>query len=270
MATTARLTRSTLARQSIGWQVKAASISKRGSHRDGNQDFTFAEDDAGIFGVADGVGGHAGGAEASELLCASLMGELLEADRVAVTDLDSAHKVIQRAVDAATEGMRELSRVCPTLSRMGTTVVFGWIVNGDFYYGHVGDSRLYLFRNNRLTQLTRDHSLVEELYSAGVISQSVCKTHPWRNILSRSVGASSRDARADVRQMQIREGDRLLFLTDGITDVLTDDAVRRAASAAVSPQELCRWLVGAAKNNQSADDMSCVVIDILKPFGPRN
>lgn len=217
----------------------------------------LADDPAGIFVAADGVGGHEGGAEASELLCAVVAGELLETDTAGNFHLGDAKAAFDRAVAIATDGMKELAQVCPAMSSM----VSAWYVKGNVYYAHAGDSRLYLLRGKRLQRLTVDDSMVEALCEAGVVSEQDRRTNVWRHVITRNIGPRSNDCRVHVDQLQIRHGDRLILTTDGITDTLYDDALASAANSANTPEELCQWLVRAAKEAGAQDDTSCVVVD---------
>ena len=246
------------------WRLKSAALTECGASRAHNQDHVLADDLAGIFVAADGVGGRDGGAEASELLCAVVAGELLETETVGNFRLSDAKAAFDRAVATATNGMKELGHVCPAMSSMATTLVSAWYVNDNVYYAHAGDSRLYLLRGKRLQRLTVDDSLVEALCQAGVVSETDRQTNVWRHVITRYIGPSSNDCRLHVDQLQVRNGDRLILTTDGITDTLYDDALAGAANSAFpfnTPEELCRWLVHAAKEAGAQDDTSCVVVD---------
>lgn len=253
---------STRVRRSQPWNIRAGFASQQGARRDRNQDHVLVETSAGVFALADGMGGHEGGAEASELLCAVLAGELMQADVRDDFNVRSAAEVFQAAISVAVDGMRELGRACPDLRRMGTTVVVGWIIDRTLYFGHVGDSRLYLCRDGKLTRLTKDHSFVEELCDRGVVSESGRHTNIWRHYLTRYVGPSSTDARLTVNQLDLADGDRLIFLTDGVTDSLSQETIRKAAEQACSAGELCRWLIAAARNAGAGDDTSCVAVEL--------
>ena len=242
-------------------KLSSASVSVRGRRREKNEDSVLAEDAAGLFAVADGMGGHVGGGEASALLCALMAGELMETDTTNGLDFAQASVTLDRAVSVAVDGMRDLVKSRPELCNMGTTLVFGWFLGSELYYAHSGDSRLYILRNDQLHRLTKDHSIVESLCESGVITESERSKCPLKHVITRYIGPASRDGRLDINSRPLRPADRLIFLTDGITDKLDDEAMRKAACFANSPRELCQWLRVAAQEAGAGDDLSCVVVE---------
>lgn len=242
-------------------EFRSARLSQRGVARDQNEDYALCEECAGVFAVADGLGGYEGGAAASELLCAVVAGELMETRTGPGFGIDDAKAALEGAISTAIDGMKEIANGNPTMASMGSTIVVAWLVNGHIYYAHAGDSRLYLLRNKGIRRLTCDDSMVERLCQEGAVSESDRRTNTWRHYLTRYVGPRSKDTRIHVDQIQIEPGDRLILLTDGITESLEDEAIRRAANLARTPAELCRWLSIAANSSGARDDMSCVAID---------
>ena len=244
-----------------GLSVSSAVVSEKGISRQENEDYALADDLAGVFVIADGMGGHEGGAEASQLVCSVIATELMEAKIDDEFSLADANFTFCNAISSALDVMRSVTDACPALHHMGCTLVVGWKVGRTMYYGHVGDSRLYLLRDRKLTKLTQDHSLVEELYKSGAISQEQISRHPWKHCITRHVGPASRDYRIDVGSLALQSGDRLVFLTDGISDVLKDESIGAAAMSARTPEELGQWLARAAQEADARDDRSCVVVD---------
>ena len=106
--------------------------------------------------------------------------------------LDNARAAFERAGKTALDGMKELAEVCPSMSSMGSTIVIAWFVNGNLYYGHAGDSRLYLLRAGSLLRLTDDHSLFEALRRASVVSEPDRRTNVWRHVITRYIGPRSK------------------------------------------------------------------------------
>lgn len=239
------------------WTTTSHAESIRGARRDHNADYVLDEPLAGIFAVADGMGQHAGGAEASELLCAVLAGELMETDTSGEFNLARARETLQAAILLAQDGMHELAEVCPCMRKMGSTLTVAWIVNGVLNYGNVGGSRLYLLRNKALARLTKDHAGVQSR-----CAQCAQGTNRGRHVITRYVGPSSPCSHLDVNCLKMQVGDRLVFVTSGITDVIDDDAIQNAANLAKSPAELCRWLQISASHADADDDTSCLVVDL--------
>lgn len=242
------------------WQLHSAKRSICGKRHVQKENSVVAEDAAGIFAVADGVGGYVGGAEASEFLCAVLTEELLECDLAGITP-SKIRRFLRLAVSTAIAGMKEIAKACPELSRMGTTLALGWVIDNRLFCAHAGDSRVYLHRAGRLRQLTTDHSFTESLRQALHLASDELRNHPYRNMITRSIGPNSSDSRLEVSCFRLKPCDRLLFLTDGITNFVESESLERLASQTQSPEELCDKLLRVATDAGAHDDLSCVVVD---------
>ena len=245
----------------LSWWLESASLSVCGAERDHVEDCVIANDESGIYGVADGVGGCYGGAEASGQVCESFINALKETDISAPFTVADAKAAFDRALDQALLLMAKQVRHRMELSKMGTTLAIGWIVEGRLYYAHAGDSRIYLLRKGELVRLTKDHSFLEELRQSGQFSEPELAQHPYRNAILRCIGPASRDSRLDVSSLWLRPHDRLLFLTDGITDVVSDKQIAALAEEVTHRKTLCEVLVKSAQRGGSQDDLSCVVAD---------
>ena len=245
----------------VRWVFQSAAKTMCGVRRAHDQDFVLAEDAGGIFAVADGVGGNVGGAEASEFVCAVFAQELLEVDTEGRFGLSAAKTALGQARDIAIEGMTKLAFACPDLDRMGTTLALGWAIRGRLFYAHAGDSRIYLIRGGKLTRLTSDHSFAQLMQVTKGISKDALKTHPYRNAITRSLGPASYDTRIDVASLWLRPGDKLIFLTDGVTNFIDDEAIEGLAALLPRREQLCETLIQSARALGSPDDVSCVVVD---------
>ena len=183
---------------------------------------TSNEDSYGVFSpsvdvVADGLGGHAAGEVASRMVVAAVRDMANAAEAI-----DAA--TLQSAVLRANQQVLEASEENPAYEGMGSTATVLRLdeAAGMAYYAHVGDSRLYLLRNNVLRQVSRDHSYVEELVSRGELSEAEAQHHPRKNLLLRAVGIEER-LHVDGDSFSLENGDRLLLATDGLTNMVSDE-----------------------------------------------
>ena len=216
------------------------------------------EDSSGAFApacyvVADGMGGHAAGEVASRML--------FDTVRVCLegrTGIDEEE--LKRAIAEANRRICEAARASAALAGMGTTATILHIEGHTGIWAHVGDSRLYLLRAGALRQLTRDHSYVEDLVVQGEITEEEARRHPKRNMLTRAVGVAGELA-VDTGRMELSPGDVLLLATDGLTNMVTDDAIRELLLAgAGSEGDMASRLVARAVENGGLDNVTAVVV----------
>jgi serine/threonine protein phosphatase PrpC len=245
-----------------------AGLSHVGLMRSSNQDAFVVDNGLGLWVVADGMGGRAGGDIASALTVKVLLDHfqgLKQRGGPAVFKQDNGEASVQlrRAFQQADEAIRGRAREEPALSGMGTTIV-ALVVSSlsplQLVIGHVGDSRAYLYRGQELRLLTRDHSLVEDLLARGSISPEEVATHPQRHILVRALGIEGQTD-PDISQHAIQPGDILLLCTDGITKMLSDQQISAHLShAAHSPDEACKELVAESNARGGKDNSTAVVV----------
>lgn len=226
-----------------------------GLMRGGNEDsFAPANDDAAegpvVIAVADGMGGHTAGEIASRLAI-----EAATLDDV--TDLPDPAERVRRANSAVIEAITR----DPRLAGMGTTLTLG-IFGGDgvLRLGHVGDSRAYVLRNGKLDRLTHDHTFVAELVDAGHLTESEARTHPRRNLVTRSIGMD--DVEVDEIDRRLEPGDRVLLCTDGLTSMVPDADIARLLGEAPSPSAAAWRLIDAANAAGGYDNTTVAVVDV--------
>jgi protein phosphatase len=207
-----------------------------------------------LFAVADGMGGAQAGEIASKLAAAALEdtdpGRLTGPERVASLIREANRRVHER------------SSTDPSTSGMGTTMTVALVEEDGVVIGHVGDSRAYLVRDESIEQLTEDHSLVNELLKSGRLSPSEADTHPQRSVITRAVGTDP-DVDVDAFTVHARTGDVFLLCSDGLTDMVNDDAILGAV--AESPGDLDRvtkTLVSAANRGGGEDNITVVAFAI--------
>ncbi len=184
-----------------------------GKKRKQNEDSAWLDEN--LFVVADGMGGHLAGEVASRIAVDTI--KTLAGEKPALTALGSA-------VSRAHQDIKHHAMTHEACSGMGTTLSVLWRGEGRMYIAHVGDSRIYRLREGKLEQITQDHSLVDELVRAGIITKEEARTHPRRNIITRALGTQGEND-PDLFQVETREDDKWLLCTDGLSGMVPDEKI---------------------------------------------
>lgn len=235
----------------------SAGLSHPGRVRTLNEDAFLRDDRRGLWAVADGMGGHAGGAEASAMVVDHLNG--VRTGWAAPTAL--AADVFGRLEDAHAAIRAESARTGRGPS--GSTVVCLTSFDHHALVVWCGDSRVYRFRpGHGLVQVTRDHSVVQGLIDAGHIAEADAETHPQAHVLTRAVGAGE-TVEIDSTQFGLGHGDRLMLCTDGLTRLLTAHEIAEAMARRQSPEALCEGLVDAVLARGAPDNVTVVIVDFF-------
>lgn len=239
--------------------LKTFSVTDIGRKRKGNQDYVYSSEQPignlpNLFLVADGMGGHNAGDYASRVAVETIVEAV---SRSAETE---PVRILGDAIQAANTRVRMLSEVVPGLEGMGTTVVAAVCEDGKLCVANVGDSRLYVVNGREIRQITRDHSWVEEMVLRGEISRDEARSHPDKNVITRAVGAEDA-VEADFFTVQLRGGDEILMCTDGLTNMLEDEAIRMILDGARDIVEKAQELVRAANANGGKDNISVILIE---------
>jgi len=236
---------------------EAAGATDVGRLRRSNEDDLLVDADRGIFLVADGMGGHAAGEVASDLV-ARTVGALL-ASR---PPEESWPEALRRAVLRAHDAIVECCRDDPRTRGMGTTLTCCVLEpSGRCAVAHIGDSRLYRLRAGALEQLTRDHTWVQQEVDTGRLSPAEARRHPLSHILTR-VLSDDLEPDADYPELQVEPGDLLLLCTDGLYNMLTDGVLLDLLDRPDPPPVLVRRLVDAANAAGGADNVTVVVVRV--------
>lgn len=236
----------------------------KGRIRDINQDYYYISSNMEypLFIIADGMGGHKAGEVASKMAVEIISSNLeSESDNFNMDD-DYIVSIIRNSIWRANEEIYNKSLKTEECSGMGTTVTLAWYINGKIYIGHVGDSRAYLLRDNNLYQVTKDHSLVEELIRNGSISREEAKHHPQKNIITRAVGTSE-EIESDIIIKEKTKGDILLLCTDGLSNMLSDDEIKDLLIQNGDIQKACEYLVELSNDKGGFDNISVVAIKYM-------
>jgi protein phosphatase len=237
--------------------LRSAARSDVGLIRSGNEDSAYAGPD--LLVVADGMGGHAAG----ELASATAVATLAELETTALDDADAVEHLAD-AVTQTAERIADIIAAQPELAGMGTTVTaLAWLDSpARVALVHVGDSRAYLLRDGVLSQLTRDHTYVQSLVDSGRISPEDAAVHPRRNLLMRTIDGVH-PAEPDISVREARLGDRYLVCSDGLSAVVSDEALQHLLELP-DPTAVVTALVDAALGGGAPDNVTCVVADVVE------
>ncbi len=243
---------------------RCTGLSDPGLVRPVNQDAFYIDPDGRFFIVADGMGGHAGGEEASWIATDAIKSYLNE-----YWDSQEESPVLAEAAFwKANQAIVQDQREHPERSDMGTTAVVVLFREEQALVAHVGDSRLYRLRAEKLEKITEDHTWVARALKSGVLSPSQAKIHPWRHMLSQCLGREDL-GQVEIQSLDVEVGDRLLLCSDGLTEELSDIAI---ASYLQSP--LCETaatdLIEAAKEQGGRDNITTVVVAIEEFIDKQN
>lgn len=230
-------------------------LSDKGRRRESNQDSVLINAEAGVFIVADGMGGHSGGEVASSLAVTSA--ESVFKDPSCMEK--SPREVIVKAYEEASHRIFDkAAKENPELAGMGTTMVMCYIRKNHIYIGNVGDSRCYLFKKPYLWQITEDHSLINEQIRAGVLSEQQATQMIARNVITRSVGYE-REIEPDVFEREIFPGETYLLCSDGLSSLVPDEKIGEILNAA-APDQALKNCVEQALVNGGDDNVSVLIL----------
>ena len=215
--------------------------------------------------VADGIGGRSGGEHASRRAIGALIGIATQIpDWILKLDDAIAGELMRRAeayfaqVDAILEAEAAAD---PALSGMGTTMTMVYLLDRDLLVAHVGDSRAYRYREGVLSRLTQDQTMAQALADAGGIQAEDVKSHRQRHILTGALGAKSGAPRVELGRHDLRDGDRVLVATDGLTELVSDEAITAILRRESDPSAACSALVEAALDEGGSDNITVLVAD---------
>lgn len=239
--------------------LKTFSITDIGKKRKLNQDYVFSTNEkvgnlSNLFIVADGMGGHNAGDYASRYTVETIVREIENSFE------HNSQKIIEHAINVANAGLREKAAEDKSLFGMGTTLVVATLIGHHMQVANVGDSRLYVI-NDEITQITRDHSLVEEMVRMGGIDRETARASLDKNIITRAVGALE-TVEADYFNVDLKQGDVVLMCSDGLTNMLGDQEIHYIIREKdLSIEEKAQKLVECANDNGGKDNIAVILID---------
>lgn len=237
------------------FEGSSAAISHTGKVRSNNQDSGYSG--ANLFVVADGMGGHAGGDVASSIAIGRMEGLDQQYDST-----DDAQASLQAAATTAAADLVRASKERPELSGLGTTLSAIIMVDDRAVIGHIGDSRIYLYRDDALTQITTDHTFVQRLVDSGRITLEEARYHPRRSVLMRVLSDMEIDPDLDMFVMPTQPGDRWLLCSDGLSGVVDDQHIAKAMSLGLAPGRTADNLLKQALDGGAPDNVTVVIVDV--------
>lgn len=237
--------------------LQFAGLSDIGTVRPNNEDVWVALPEMNFFALADGMGGHLAGEVAAK--------ETIEFITHAISSLSSNDSILnilhffQSTIEKTNQHIYQKSKESKHLSGMGTTLCCLYFTKHTVFYAHVGDSRIYRFRNEKLTLLTQDHSLFEKWLSLGKIAEDCHTPYPYKNVITRAIGTTKKVI-PDISYSSCEENDLYLLCSDGLSDVLTlteiENLLQTSSSLSVSTEKL----IELAKIKGSTDNITVVII----------
>ena len=249
-------------------RIKACGLSDVGLARTHNEDCFDIDVDHQIYIVADGMGGHSHGEVASRIAVKAIREFIQQtADQDTTwpfaydTRLKRHANQLKASVRIAHDKVLRAIRQDGSLVGMGTTVV-GFLIKGPVAaVAHVGDSRAYRMRGDRLDLLTQDHTWVNEQVVAGYLSEEQARAHPLKNVVTRALGGEA-EVLVDVREFEIVPGDLFLLCSDGLTTMLSDAEIEQHLKSDLPPDQICRQLVREANRKGGLDNVTVVLLSV--------
>ena len=253
--------------------LQIISLTDPGRVRGHNEDCVESRPDIGLVELADGMGGYNAGEVASGMatsLISAGLAERWKLEQLRKLDRDGAillsKRLIKEEVDKSNAAIFATAEKDPQCAGMGTTLVVGLFFDNFVTVAHIGDSRLYRMREDVLTQVTRDHSLLQEQLDSGLISKEDAKTSHNKNLVTRALGIDP-EVDTEIHTYEVEVGDIYLLSSDGLNDMIEDDEVQMTIIALRSNLELtAQQLVQAANDAGGRDNISVMLVQVNKAF----
>ncbi len=248
-------------------QYRYAALTDVGKLRANNEDAVLLDPEHGLVALADGMGGYNAGEVASALAVDLFVGEMSRWLRE-TADVDVTSAQVRRAmeicVDGANRAVFDAAHSFAEFAGMGTTLAVAVCRPEACWVGHVGDSRIYRWRDHSLQQITRDHSLLQEQLDSGLINPREAAQADYRNLVTRALGVEDM-VLLDVQTLEPQAGDVLLLCSDGLNDMATDADLAEVMAAGASLEETCQHLVDMANQRGGRDNISVALVEVLMP-----
>lgn len=231
-----------------------------GKRRANNQDSVgvfYNQSGAVLAIIADGIGGNQGGDVASNVAVTDF-GEAFK--KTVFKTFDEMSKWVNQQVLTTNDTIFQRAQKKADLKGMGTTLVLAVLFERELLIGNIGDSRAYRLRGKDFSQLTEDHSLVNELVKRGELSKQAAQVHPQKNVITRSLGVAE-SVQIDLCYQEMTPSDQLLLCSDGLTDMVHEDEIQTVLQNEAALQEKCDALVKMANDAGGLDNISVVIID---------
>jgi protein phosphatase len=246
--------------------ICAAGSTDVGCVRKHNEDSYLVSPELGLFVVADGLGGHAAGEVASQIVVetvARFVGETLEKDRTWPVEYDPSLSYngnrLKVALLLSDQAITEDIRRNPERETMGSTVVAGLFHGSEVTLAHVGDSRAYILGPDGIRQVTRDHSWVAEQVANGILTPSEARVHPFRNVITQALGNGG-DLEVEIQNLVLSKSERLLLCSDGLSGMISDKQIWEIVEQSDSLQFAVESLIQFAKERGGEDNITVILV----------
>jgi serine/threonine protein phosphatase PrpC len=248
--------------------LEVAGRSDVGRVRPSNEDNFGYDQRLGIFVVCDGMGGHAAGEVASQIAVDTILTYFRERapkveDNALLDDAPVGARLLAEAVKKANDAILDYAEANKNMTGMGTTLVAARFFDGVCSIANVGDSRIYLFREGQLLQLTEDHSLVMEQVRRGMLTLEEAKQSSVQNIITRALGTEE-GTLPDLGEFPAQDGDIVLLTTDGVLRHVADQEISAILLQLPSLEAACQTLIDAANEGGGDDNATCVLVRVRK------
>jgi serine/threonine protein phosphatase PrpC len=250
-----------ITQNSSAWRnvMRAYAATDVGRIREVNQDYIFCSMEPvgklpNLFLVADGMGGHKAGDLASRYTVETLT------DSIKNSASDNPITIINDAIVEANTKLLEKAAESEQYTGMGTTLVVCTIIGESMYVANVGDSRLYLY-DGRLSQITRDHSLVAEMVALGKLGRDEARRHEKKNVITRAIGGA-KEIMADFFEAELTAGNRIIMCSDGLSNMVEDEEIERVLASDIPIEDKTKQLLGRANENGGKDNIAVVIIEL--------
>ena len=239
--------------------MRAYAATDVGRIREVNQDYIFCSMEPvgklpNLFLVADGMGGHKAGDLASRYTVETLIKSIENSGS------DNPITIINDAIVEANRKLLEKAAESEQYSGMGTTLVVCTIIGESMYVANVGDSRLYLY-DGKLSQITRDHSLVEEMVALGKLNRDEARTHKRKNVITRAIGGG-KEVMADFFEAELTAGNRIIMCSDGLSNMVDDGEIEQILSLNLPIEDKAKRLIDMANESGGADNIAVVIVEL--------
>jgi serine/threonine protein phosphatase PrpC len=234
-----------------------------GRARDNNEDSVAFEENAKVAVLADGMGGYNAGEIASGMATAFIKSELSRwlVEAGASAQAKEVRRAMEICVDNANMAIFNSANSNAAYAGMGTTLVVGVFREDRLLLGHIGDSRCYRLRSGTLSQITKDHSLLQEQIDAGLISIEQAATSSIKNLVTRALGVEDAVA-LDVNEHVVEPGDLYLMCSDGLSDMVSDELIARIVGEDTGLDQKADLLISAANENGGRDNISVLMVSV--------
>ena len=247
--------------------IRAAGSTDVGCVRKHNEDSFMLDIDLGLFVVADGLGGHAAGEVASQIVVdtvARFVGETMEKDRTWPVEYDPTLSYdgnrLKVALLLSDQAIAADIRQNPERETMGSTVVAGLLNGPKITLAHVGDSRAYILGPEGIHQVTRDHSWVAEQVANGILTPSEARVHPFRNVITQALGNGG-DLDVEVQNLELSKSERLLLCSDGLSGMIGDKQIWEIVEHSVGLQQAVDSLINIAREHGGEDNITAILVE---------